>query len=68
MKENVNGLFATLIIFGFLGVFGFLIYKLVPIVNSYVLLSCLSLLFFILNFLIWRLLKNKTYQLLTKEL
>jgi len=68
MKENVNGLFATLIIFGFLGVFGFLIYKLVPIVNSYVLLSCLSLLFFILNFLIWRLLKNKTYQLLSKEL
>jgi ABC-2 type transport system permease protein len=68
MKENVNGLFATLIIFGFLGVFGFLIYKLVPIVNSYVLLACLTILFLILNFLIWRLLKNKTYQLLTKEL
>ena len=68
MKENVNGLFATLIIFGFLGVFGFLIYKLVPIVNSYVLLASLSLLFLILNFLIWRLLKNKTYQLLSKEL
>jgi len=68
MKENVNGLFATLIIFGFLGVFGFLIYKLVPIVNSYVLLASLSLLFLILNFLIWRFLKNKTYQLLSKEL
>lgn len=68
MKENINGLFATLIIFGFLGVFGFLIYKLVPIVNSYVLLTCLTLLFLILNLLIWRLLKNKACQLLSKEL
>ncbi len=68
MKENINGLFAILIIFGFIAGLGFLIYKLVPIVNSYVLLACLSLLFLILNFLIWRLLKTKTYQLLCKEL
>lgn len=68
MKENINGLFAILIIFGFIGGFGFLIYKLVSIANSYVLLASLSFLFLILNFLIWRLLKNKTYQLLSKEL
>jgi ABC-2 type transport system permease protein len=68
MKQNINGGLAVLLVFGVVGVVGFLIYKLVPLFDQYIILIILNLIFLLFSFLLWRYLKRKTVQLLSREL
>jgi ABC-2 type transport system permease protein len=68
MKQNINGLLAVLLVFGVVAIMGFLIYKLVPLFDQYIILIILNLIFLIFSFFLWRYLKRKTVQLLSREL
>jgi len=68
MKQNINGVLAILLVFGVVGVVGFLIYKLVPLFDQYIILIILNLIFLLFSFLLWRYLKRKTVQLLSRDL
>lgn len=68
MKQNINGLLAILLVFGVVGIVGFMIYKLVPLFDQYIILIFLNFIFLIFSLILWRYLKRKTVQFLSREL
>lgn len=68
MKQNINGLFSVLIIFGTFGLLSFLIYKLVPIFGQTICLVIFSIIFLILTLSFSKILIRKTENLFSKDL
>ena len=67
MKQNVNGLFAVLIVFGFVGLFGFLGYQLRDVLSPVWMSVIVLAVSFAGCFVFWNLLKKSTARLLARD-
>lgn len=67
MKQNANGLFSILVIFGILILLGFLFYFLSNYTDQYYVLILFSCVFAVFDLLLWQILKTRTTNLLNED-